>query len=576
MTPESLKLVYRRAAYLLLCLFFSFSLCFFLFHLFFARKIIPGVTVYGVGNLSGLSSSQALEKTGVALQSALEKEVNFDFVVTKKTLRPVDLGLSFNIPNTVFQAYNVGRSGKILVDLQEELKSLIYGRKVYPAYTLDESVWEEKLGSLYLSLAGRDAQFVYSGQLYIEPGRNGLKVGFSELNKFILDALLRQEENPILVLPTYAPQITESQLTPLYKKVSQLIYGRPSVYLGKAETKMTESEFLKLLDFKSASVSASKTSVAQFVEEVSAKYNRPAKSVSFEVEGNKLTKFTPGEDGLEVDKDALTRNVARELLACRLAKILVPTRRISAAISGNKYGIKELIGRGQSAFAGSIPGRITNIKIATSRVSGTLVPPDGNFSFSDAVGEISAENGYDYAYIISEGRTVLGTGGGVCQVSTTVFRAALDAGLPIVTRTAHAYRVHYYEEGGSPVGLDATVYPPTVDLKFKNDTPGYILITSQIDLEGQNLYFNIYGTSDGRTVKLTGPKISNYTPAPEAKYQDDPTLEKGITKQVDWSAPGSTVIFERVVERGGQVVNTDKFISNYRPWQAVYLVGTKE
>ena len=263
-------------------------------------------------------------------------------------------------------------------------------------------------------------------------------------------------------------------------------------------------------------------------------------------------------------------------MAGRSAKILIPVKRVSASISGNKFGIKELIGRGEASFAGSIPGRITNIKIATGHINGTLVPPNEVFSFGNAVGDISAATGYDYAYIISEGRTVLGTGGGVCQVSTTVFRAALNAGLPIVTRTAHAYRVHYYEEGGAPVGLDATVYPPAVDLKFKNDTPGYILITSQIDLSGQNLYFNIYGTSDGRTVKLNGPVISNYTSAPAAKYQDDPTLPKGVTKQVDWSAPGSTVIFERVVERGGQVINTDKFISNYRPWQAVYLVGTKE
>src|SRR6185369_11000366 len=115
-----------------------------------------------------------------------------------------------------------------------------------------------------------------------------------------------------------------------------------------------------------------------------------------------------------------------------------------------------------------------------------------------------------------------GDGGGVCQVSTTLFRAALNAGLPIVERHAHAYRVHYYEEDSSP-GVDATVYVPTVDLKFKNDTGHYILIQSIIDLTQPRLTFMIYGTNDGRVVNQTAPVVTNIRPAPADKYEDDPT-----------------------------------------------------
>lgn len=576
MTPASLKRFYSIIERLFLLLFFSFSLSFFLFHLLMARKIIPGVYVVGVGNQSVLTEAKALEKIGQAVPALEEKEQNFDFGILKMTLRPKDLGLSFDPVATARAAYNVGRSGNLLTDLKTEVTTLINGERLNLSYTVDDSVWNSKISEIYKAVLGREATFAYEKDLYIEPGKSGLKTDADGLGHLILAAALGLELEPKITLPTYVPKISTETLQPLYPVVKKLTTARPLVYGNGGQENISESEFLKMLDFKSGSVSANVSTINQFVKSVSAKYNRPAKSLSFEAEGTKVTSFSPGEDGLVVDEESLLESLTREVTAGRGARIAVPVKRTSAEIAGNKYGIKELLGRGESNFAGSIPGRITNIKVASSKINGTLVEPGGEFSFGNAVGDISAATGYDYAYIIKEGRTVLGTGGGVCQVSTTVFRAALNAGLPIVTRTAHAYRVHYYEEGGSPVGLDATVYPPTVDLKFKNDTAGYILITSQVDLAGLNLYFNIYGTSDGRTVKLNGPLISNYSPAPAALYQDDSTLPKGVTKQVDWSAPGSTVIFERIVERGGQVINTDKFISNYRPWQAVYLVGTKE
>jgi vancomycin resistance protein YoaR len=208
-------------------------------------------------------------------------------------------------------------------------------------------------------------------------------------------------------------------------------------------------------------------------------------------------------------------------------------------------------------------------------MNGVLIPPNEEFSFDKALGDVSAYTGYQQAYVIQNGKTVLGDGGGVCQVSTTFFRALLNAGLPITERHAHDYRVGYYEED-SPPGIDATVYVPSVDLKFKNDTGHWILVQSIVDPNTLRLTFNLYGTRDGRTVTMTKPVVTNETPPPPTLYTDDPTLPKGELKQVDFSAWGAHISFNRTVTKNNKIILTDTFVTDYRPWQAAYLRGTKE
>jgi len=195
------------------------------------------------------------------------------------------------------------------------------------------------------------------------------------------------------------------------------------------------------------------------------------------------------------------------------------------------------------------------------------------FSFNKSLGDVSADTGFEQAYIIKEGRTVLGDGGGVCQVSTTFFRAALNAGLPILERHAHAYRVHYYEDDLGP-GIDATVFDSTADLKIQNNTPAYLLIQSSVDLKKKKLTFEIYGTSDNRQVEMSKVRVWDQVPPPPDLYQDDPTLPAGTIKQVDWKAWGAKASFSYKVARGEEILTEKTFTSNYRPWQAIYLRGT--
>jgi vancomycin resistance protein YoaR len=304
----------------------------------------------------------------------------------------------------------------------------------------------------------------------------------------------------------------------------------------------------------------------------------------FQFENNKVTAFKLSKPGRKMDiattkkqilayVDAMTKQDSQ----MSNVPIEIAVNTIQPAITtetSNDKGIKELLAVGTSKFAHSIPGRIHNVELATSRINGRLVPPDSNFSFNDALGDVSAATGYAQAYIIKEGRTVLGDGGGVCQVSTTLFRAAMNAGLPITERHAHAYRVGYYEED-SPPGIDATVFAPGYDLKFKNDTGHWLLIQTKTDLDNLALTFEIYGTSDGRKAEVTKPVILSQIAAPPPVNQDDPTLPVGTVKQVDFAAAGAKVTFEYKVTRDNVVINKQTFLSNYQPWAAVYLRGTK-
>lgn len=311
--------------------------------------------------------------------------------------------------------------------------------------------------------------------------------------------------------------------------------------------------------------------------------NKQPVDALFEFSNGRVNAFRPSTDGLVVDTKQIETNLlerAPSIMANSSPKIVnieTPVKTILPKVStdkANNLGIKELIGVGTSLFQHSIPERIFNVNLATSRVNGALIAPNEVFSFDKALGDVSSFTGYKQAYVIENGKTILGDGGGVCQVSTTFFRAILNSGLPVTERTAHAYRVGYYEED-SPPGIDATVYVPSVDLKFKNDTSHYILVQTTVDFDNLRLTIYLYGTKDGRKSVVSTPVVTGQTPAPPPSYQDDPTLPKGTVKQVDFEAAGANVYFTRTVTKDGKVITSDKFTSNYRPWQAVFLRGTK-
>lgn len=298
----------------------------------------------------------------------------------------------------------------------------------------------------------------------------------------------------------------------------------------------------------------------------------------------RVTAFRPSENGLSIDREKIKETIlaaAKKSADYRqptTATYILPTQVIYPSVNSStadSLGIKTLLGRGESYFYDSIPGRVYNISLGASKINGSLVAPGETFSFDQAIGTVSAVFGFAKAYSIKEGKTVLDDGGGVCQVSTTLYRAVLNAGLPVIARTAHSYRVGYYEQGGFLPGLDATVYPPDPDFRFKNDTNGWILIQTTFDEANKKLTFDLFGTSDNRVVNITGPVIVSTAPPPAPIYEDDPTKPVGVVTQVDTAHYGAKVYFKRLVTRSGQTLINETVWSDYVPWPARYLRGTK-
>ena len=167
-------------------------------------------------------------------------------------------------------------------------------------------------------------------------------------------------------------------------------------------------------------------------------------------------------------------------------------------------GIREIIGTGKSFFPHSSAARLKNIAVATDRFNGVVVPQGAVFSFNEILESVHPRYGYVKEAVIKGGRTVYEQGGGLCQLSTTIFRAALSAGLEMVSQRGHSLAVPYYQ----PYGLESAIYMPYLDLRFRNNTPGDLLI--QTRLREEELFVVFLGTSDGRKVVLEGPFYNKY------------------------------------------------------------------
>ena len=198
-----------------------------------------------------------------------------------------------------------------------------------------------------------------------------------------------------------------------------------------------------------------------------------------------------------------------------------------------------------------------------------LLAPGEVFSMVETLGEIDGAHGYLPEYVIKGNKTIQEYGGGLCQTATTMFRATLKSGLKVVERRNHSYTVRYYYENGVP--LDATIYSPKPDYRFENDTNHYILI--QTRLEGTDLFYEIWGTQDGREAIYTTPVVISSKPAPATQYIDTPDLAPGQTRCTEHSHSGLTTSFTYTVKYADGTSNEDVFKSVYQPWQGICLRG---
>lgn len=413
-----------------------------------------------------------------------------------------------------------------------------------------------------------------AGKVQIINGSDGVILDREALTSSLLAHAEMLSSEPVEIpLRSVHRRLDEHELAALQSRAETLI--------GDTLTLKQDDEKITLKQDKLVGFLVDEGAVSTYVTSLSSLLNREPQDAKFAFADGRVKEFAPSKDGVTLQVEETSKQISgamQKLMAASTAETVdVTVTRVKPKITTeavNDFGIVERIGRGESYYAHSIANRVYNVGLASSRVTGALVPPGEEFSFNKFVGEISGATGYKTAYVISGGRTVLGDGGGVCQVSTTLFRAAMDAGLPITERWAHAYRVGYYEQNSDP-GIDATVFSPSKDFKFVNDTPGHILVQAINDPKNLHLIFEIYGTKDGRVATVTKPVVSGVSPPLPDKYEDDPNLPAGSVKQVDWAAWGAKASFDySVVKADGTPLFSKTYVSNYRPWANVYLRGT--
>jgi len=581
-----LKKIFLRWA---LITFFGLLLSIFVtYHLAYFKKIYPGISV-AYQNLGNKTINQGL----ISLKNHINQNTTSYLKISSKDNQEWEIDLKelnffYDTNLSVEKAYQIGRSKKPFSDLKAKAKSYFQGTNLGLEYFLDQDLLETKIatiaGQVFIPAIEPTIKVLEAtpsgktSRISIEQGKDG-----QQLNKRGLISIINQQITQINFQPINLPLIytspilTEEQIKNTQKRAEKFLNKKLILKEKENLWELEEKELIKLLSFTNG---FNQDEIKNWAGELALVINRKPQNAAFRFSEGKVAEFKPAKEGKTLEEDKTVDLIVKSLeelekgqtrdtinLPINISQPIIKTADV------NSLGIKKLVGKGVSYFKGSISSRIHNINLASSKLNGLLIPPGEVFSFNQALGDVSRSTGYQEAYIIKDGRTILGDGGGVCQVSTTLFRATLDAGLPIIERKAHAYRVSYYEQNSS-VGLDATVFNPTADLKIKNDTPAYLLIQTHFDKNNYCLIFELYGTSDGRSVSISKSRMWDQSPPPPDLYQDDPTLPAGQIKQIDWKSWGAKVSFDYKVERFGRILQNRIFYSNYKPWQAIYLKGT--
>lgn len=575
-------------------------------------RTVPGVRVLGE-EIGGMTRAQAdatiREKLGDP--NILLERFGGDQIILRDGANvyrawPWELGFRSDLKPALDAAFEIGHRDDFVLSLVEQGRALVFGADLNAASAFDDAIAKQYVSVLasQIDRQPRDASYRLEGMKLIEtPALAGRRLDGDETFKRIKIFATQPSGEVALPIQDLAPhpvdakraqaQINAFLAAPLVLQFQDRSWAIDQAALAQMLTLQPTANADNSLSYKAALNDAA---IRAKVEVLAREINQMPRDARFHFDGGTLIPIVTSQEGRALDIDATVQAIAAKFqqataqqrvsgnaapndspinelrantieLAVRVTKPEIDSR------DAHKFGIKELVSSGTSTFYHSIPNRIINIKTAQASFDGVMIAPGATFSFIKYLNEIVEANGYADAYVIFGDRTVLGPGGGVCQVSTTMFRAAFFAGFPITERWEHAYRVGYYEP---PLGLDAAVFVPSADMKFVNDTPNYILIEPVIDVENSQLTFNFYGTKPaGREVKMTDPVVSNPVPHPPTKYIDDPNLPKGTLKQIDFAVDGEEVTLYREIYQNGQLVTREKFFSHYDPWQAIYLRGTK-
>ncbi len=571
------------------------------FHVTYIERIYPGIRV-GWVDVSGLTIEEATNLLASEFDYPIQGQITLRDRQQTWKVTPAQAGL-FSAPEyNARVAFNVGRDGPAITRFSDQFTAWYQGINLPVNMFLDERIAQQFLKEIaaQVDTPTVEASLSIDGtEVVVNPGQVGRSLDVSGVLASLeaqVAALLDGEINlvvdetpPVILDVTAQAEIAEEILSePLVLQVPGAKEGTPGPWRFErgelAQMLVIERVFTTEGETYEVGLSShllrgflESEAPGLFVERANARF-------MFNDETRELELFEPSITGQSLDIEASLQQINAALAEGKhnvKLDMAYTLPGVTSEATAESLGITELVSSHTSYFYGSSSSRKRNIKIASAQFYGVLVAPGETFSMADVLGDVSLDTGYEEAWIIFGDRTIKGVGGGVCQVSTTLFRTVFFGGYPILERHPHAYRVYYYEQtsgGGNDsnlAGLDATVYVPLVDLRFKNDTEYWLLMETYV---GDNyLTWKFYSTSDGRKVEWETTGLTNIQDPPDPRYLENDDLAKGEIKQVDWAVSGADVTVTRYVKREGNIINSDIFTTHYMPWRAVceYGPGTK-
>ena len=547
-------------------------------------KIYPGVQVMGV-DLGGMTRDEAKAVLENAAHTYSPPPVALRYGDQLWQLTPEDLGVTVSVNDSLNQAFARGRNGTFFEDISSQWETFWRGYRLEPVITVDPGKTEQTVRELTSSLnrAAQESEINLSElQVVVTASQPGQLVDVDDTAATVVQ---RMQNGMGGIVDVKVQEIAPAGAIPVAsKKAIEQTLSQPILVTdpgGEFQFSLDPATLARLVNWipDDENVGTLKPEVDQdglkeIMQGWAKQIYRPPLDARFDFDPKRqvLIELAPSATGYELDVDAAVPAVAAAIAAGE-KQVDLPVHTIPPAVPSEnpeKLGIKELIARGTTKFAGSSRARVKNIEVAASKFVGVVIAPDEVFSFNKYVGDVTAANGFEDSLIIAGDRTAVGVGGGVCQVSTTIFRASFFGGFPTVERWAHGYVVGYY----GPPGIDATVYTPKVDLKFKNTTGNYILIKPIVDKKKGILTFEFYGTDPGWKVDVGKPQYSNKQPPPPPLYIEDPTMPPGKVVQFDWAVAGlDAAVPRKVWDKDGNVLIDEVLKSKYKPWRAKFRFG---
>jgi vancomycin resistance protein YoaR len=546
-----------------------------------AARLADGVAIAGV-DVGGLTPKEAR----VLLERRFDKVARVPVVFTaggkSYPIKATTLGVEADWASALQTAAREGE-GFGPVRGFRRLQARFFGAEVMPPVQAYGAALDYKLAGLTREIdqSPVEAKLVRRGlAVELVPGRPGLHLDRKGAQGRIVRALARLERGNTVALPVRIDpvEVDAADLAPAAGQARLALSAPVRLEYEGTRWKLPRWRIAELLSLPAGG----ETKVAIAGAGAEAWFTKLRKTVEhapvdarFEVGAGGEIRIIADKPGLGIDVPA----TAEALLAAatspatavggRTAGLVVRTTVAErTAAQAKAMGITGVVGSYYTTYGG-IPSRLHNVALVAELIDGTLIAPGKTFSFNGTTGERTAEKGFQEAPVIINGELQTGLGGGICQVSTTVFNAAYEAGLEIDERNNHALYISHY-----PLGRDATVNYPDQDLKFTNDTDNWLLLRTFVG--SGSLTVNLYGTPQNRRVESTEQPL-RVVGAPKVKRVPDPTLLKGKSEVLEYGQPArATSVSRTVYDANDKVLHEDTWYSSYRSEPKVLRVGAKK